>query len=181
MHTKRVKRVIQTEPFHPATPEIAQQRREGANDNRRPGRHESRTRRDGHQSRHHAGAEAQDGQFLRPQGVERDPGETAGRRRDTGDGGGQSGARIGRPGGAAVEGQPAEPEDSGAQGHVDEGVGFGVDVASFAEHQAVGESGEPRSDVDWPATSEIVRAVEAGHLNKMNLDQLNLLKFSNSN
>lgn len=83
-----------------------------------------------------------------------------------GDNAGHDGAQVGGERTAAVEAEPANPEEDGAKDDVGDvvrtvGQAAGVVVAgALAEHQRVGQGGSARRDVDGRTTSK----VEAAHL-----------------
>src|SRR5262249_21359967 len=105
-----------------------------------------------------AGGESERGRatVLDPFGDE--PGHATGGGGDLGVGEGDGGRGVGGDGGAAVETEPAEPEESCAEGGEDEGVGL-QDVQriadALADVECTDEGGSARGDVHDGAAGEV--------------------------
>ncbi len=75
---------------------------------------------------------------------------------------GHGGAQVGAEGGAAVEAEPAEPEQGGAEGDEGDVVGPEVEhhlLVAAAEDPRVGEGGDAGADLDGPAAGVVEHAV----------------------
>lgn len=134
-----------------------------ADDDGAPGGDEAGGGGDGDEARDGAGAEADGAPFPLEAVVEQDPGEAAARGGQVGHVAGHDGAEVHGQRGAAVEAEPADPEEDGAEddvGHavraVWEALRLGV-ARSLAEHDAVRERAGARGDVHRAAACEVVR------------------------
>lgn len=127
-----------------------------------PGGHETSSRRDTDKTGDGTGAEANGAPLLLQAVVEQDPGQT-------GHGSGEvrhvarvDGLEVHGEGRAAVEAEPADPQEDGPEDDVGDvvwAVGQAVVLViagALAEHQAVGQGAGSGGDVDGTATGEIV-------------------------
>lgn len=110
-----------------------------------PGGNVTRAGSDGNETGNGTGAEADSGPLLLQAVVEKAPGDTTDRGGNVGDDAGHDGAQVSSEGRAAVEAEPANPQEHGSEddvGHVVRSVretgGLGV-ASSLAEHERVGE------------------------------------------
>lgn len=124
--------------------------------------------RDGHETRNSAGAETNHGPLLLQTVVEQDPGDAADGSSEVRDDASHDGAHVGGERRAAVEAEPADPQEDGAEDDVGDVVravrqagGLGV-AGSLADHDGEGERGGTGRDVHRSATGE----VEASHLER---------------
>lgn len=130
-----------------------------------PGGHETRSRSDSDQARDGARAETDGRPLLVEAVIEEHPGNATDGGSEMGHDAGHDGTHVGGERRAAVEAEPADPEEDRAEHDVGDVVGsvgeaVGVRVAgALAEHDGVCESCGAGRDVDGGSTGEI----EAAH------------------
>ncbi|KAI3483149.1 hypothetical protein L1887_53929 [Cichorium endivia] len=111
------------------------------------------SRGDGDQTGNRTGAESDDGPLALQTEVEEHPGETGGGGGEVGGADGHGGADVGGKGGAAVEADPSDPEEDGAEHNVRDVVRLEQQTlcaVSVTRAEVVGndESGDSRVDLD---------------------------------
>lgn len=154
--------VVDAHPVLDLGAEIAEHAGHDAEGDGAPGVEVAGGRGGGHEAGDGAGTPADHGELAGQAPVEEDPGHR-------GHGGGEVGvprghdrAQVGAEGGAAVEAEPAEPQEDGAE--EDEGDVVRAEVEhhlllALAEHKRVGEHGHAGGDLDGPAAGVVHDAV----------------------
>lgn len=148
--------------------EVASSTTNDAEDDSSPGRDETGAGRDGNETSDGARAEADGAPLALQAVVEEHPGEATHGRGEVGDDAGHDGTQVGGEGRAAVEAEPADPEEDGAEDDVRDVVGaerqaVQLRVASaLAQHERVGESSSARRDVDGGTTGEVQATQDEG-------------------
>lgn len=165
---KDIERVIDAENELEFGGEVAEDTADNAEDEGRPRRDEAGAGSDGDQAGDGTAAEADRAPLPLQPVVEQAPGQATDRGGDVRHDAGHDGTHVGRQGAAAVEAEPADPEEDGAQDDVGDVVGAvrqPVDLVvagTLAEHERVGEGSSARADVNRGTTGE----VEAAHLER---------------
>lgn len=141
--------------------EVAADATNNTEDNRSPRGNETGTGGDSNQSSDGAGAETDDGPLLLKAVVEQDPGDAADGGGEVGDDAGHDGAHVSSKSRTAVEPEPADPEEDGAEddvGDVVRPVGqarrLGV-ARPLADHDREGERRRARRDVHGRTSGEV--------------------------
>lgn len=134
--------------------------RQEADQARNPGRHVTRSRRNTDQTSDGTRAGTDDGEAaFGADVVDEDPAEDAEGGGDMGVEGGSHGADRSIQGRAAVEAEPAEPDEDGAEEDEGRVVRLAVDGVAFvfalAEDEGVGEGAAAGGDVDGAAAGEV--------------------------
>lgn len=141
--------------------EVADDAANDAHDEGAPGGDEAGAGGDDDEAGDGTGAEANGGPLALEAEIEEDPGETAHRGGQVGVEAGDDGADVHGEGGAAVEAEPADPEEDGADDDVGDVVrppghaGVVAVAGALAEHEGVGEGGGAGGDVDGAAAGEV--------------------------
>lgn len=147
--------------------EVADRAREHAVRDRRGAADESRAGGDSDKAGDRARAEADGAPFALEAPVPEHPGQPAHRRREVGDDARLDGAQVRGERRAAVEAEPAEPEEDGAEHDVGGVVGLvrealGAVAAAAPEVDADGERGGAGGDVHGRAAGEVEPAEDEG-------------------
>ena len=117
--------------------------------------------RDRHETHHDAGGAAHGGGAAGPEVVEQHPDHERGHRGQEGVGEGERGELVRGQRAAAVEPEPAEPEEAGAEqheGHVVRQDGLAAVVLAGPEHERRHERGDAGVDVHDGAAGEVEHA-----------------------
>lgn len=164
MLSKDIQTIIDTNPELDLGSQVTDDSTNDTIDDGRPGGDETRGGGDGDQTGDSPTAEPDGAPLLLEAVIHQTPGETTDTGGDMGDDTGHDGTQVSGEGTAAVEAEPADPEEHGTQddvGDVMGPVGEAVDVVvagALAEHQGVGQGGGARGDVDGRTAGEIETA-----------------------
>ena len=145
---------------------VANDAADDTKDNGGPGRHVTGSRGDGNQTSNDTAAEANSAPLLFEPVIKQAPSQPTDTGSNVRNDAGHDGAHVCAERAAAVEAEPADPEEDGTQHDVGDIVGTvwqTVDLVvagALAEHQRVGKCRSARGDVHGGAASK----VEAAHL-----------------
>lgn len=162
MDSKDIKTVVDANEELELGGKVTAETAHDTDDDGTPGRHEARSRSNGNEAGDGAGAETDGAPLLLEAVVEEGPGDAAAAGGEVGHVAGHDGADVHGQGRAAVEAEPTDPEEDGAEddvGDVVGSVGEAVVAAvprALAEHEGVGERAGARRDVDGAAAGEVV-------------------------
>ena len=166
--SKHIESLIDTEQELELGSKVAADTTDNTKDDSRPGRDITRSRGDGDETSNGTGAEADSAPLPLQTVIEQDPGQAADASSDVGDDAGHDGTEVGGEGAAAVEAEPADPEEHSPQNDVGDvvgAVGQAVDLVvavALAEHEGVGKGGGAGADVHGGAAGEIETAHREG-------------------
>jgi hypothetical protein len=164
MLCKDIQRIIDPNHILQLRRVVTADRAHDPEDDRAPRRHEPTRRRDGDETRHSARAETDCAPLLLEAVVEQDPGHAADRGSEMGNHARHDRTHVCSERGAAVEAEPADPEEDRAEHDVRDVVRTVrqsthiVVSPPLAQHDGVGESSSAGRDVDWCATGEVQAA-----------------------
>lgn len=159
---KDIKTVIDVEDELELGAKVAKDTTADTDDDGSPGPDEAGSRGDGDEARDGTGAETDGAPLLLEAVIEKSPGNGAARGSEVGHVAGHDSADVHAESGTAVEAEPADPEEDGAEHDVGDVVRTVREAVvarvagALAEHQGVGESASSRGDVDRTATGKVV-------------------------
>lgn len=166
--SKHIERLIDAEHELELGSKVAADTADNTKDESRPRGHITRSRGDGDKTSNGTGAEADGAPLPLQPVIEQDPGQATDAGGNVGDDAGHDGTKVGGQGAAAVEAEPADPEEHSPQNDVGDvvgAVGQAIDLVvavALAEHERVGEGGGAGADVHGGAA----RKVETAHLER---------------
>lgn len=155
MDSKDIEGIVKVVAGLPRNAQIADTGTNEAKDERGGGRDEARSRSDGGKASDGASAESNQGELLVVAVIEHDPDKATDTGRQVGVDDGLDTTRVGGEGRAAVETEPAEPEESSTDKDKGNIVGHGrrvVVVLALAKDHGVGNSSGSGTDVHGSAT-----------------------------
>ncbi|KAI3476989.1 hypothetical protein L1887_61419 [Cichorium endivia] len=157
---KDVERIVVAEQVLEARGKVAGGTADDTEGNGSGSAHVTGSGRDGHETRDGAGAEADGGPLALEPPVPEHPGECTDRRGDLGDHHGLHGTQVGAERRAAVEAEPAEPEEDGAEDAVADVVRavrqlLRAVTLALAQEDRDGERSRAGRDVHGRTTSKV--------------------------
>ena len=159
MQTECIKAVVKFERCFQERDRIIARRRRGGHDDKGGVRlNEASRRRDAYKTRHSTGGGAQNAGFAARGPFDQRPDQSRSRCSDLGDQSGMGGQSVRRQRRAAVEAEPADPQQTGAddrQHHIVRRVAFVGKAATRPQLERKHQSGDAGTDMDHRAAGEI--------------------------
>jgi len=164
--SKNIKRLVNANKELDLGGKVAENTADHAKDNGSPRGDETSSRGNCNKTSNGTAAEANGAELLLKAIVKQAPGEASDACRNVGHHASHGSAHVGSKSTAAVEAEPADPEENSTQDDMRDIVGAVWQAVHFVvasplpQHESVGESGSTGADMDGSTTGE----VEAAHL-----------------